>query len=137
MVLALVTLAKMGGMHATISSPPSTNYFSHLLGFFNTSSCPLLAWLGFVIMLAVQAWWIGILLVHNKLPLDVAYCVVFTDQIGSLGFVAINNEDYTWIDTFITSLPAGMYCDVLSGHVSPSGACTGNAYAKLGVCFKM
>ncbi|KAF5378001.1 hypothetical protein D9757_009843 [Collybiopsis confluens] len=43
---------------------------------------------------------------------------------GSLGFVAINNADSAWSTTFTTSLPAGSYCDVVSG-TSTSGKCTG------------
>ncbi|TFY72139.1 hypothetical protein EVG20_g879 [Dentipellis fragilis] len=44
---------------------------------------------------------------------------------GSAGFVAINNEDSQWSATFKTSLPAGSYCDVITG-ASSSGTCTGN-----------
>ncbi|KAG6856815.1 hypothetical protein H0H87_000514, partial [Tephrocybe sp. NHM501043] len=43
---------------------------------------------------------------------------------GALGFVAINNADSAWTATFTTSLPAGSYCDVISGKTS-SGSCTG------------
>ncbi|KAG6855228.1 Alpha-amylase 1 [Tephrocybe sp. NHM501043] len=43
---------------------------------------------------------------------------------GALGFVAINNADSAWTATFTTSLPAGSYCDVISGK-SSSGSCTG------------
>ncbi|TFK64214.1 glycoside hydrolase [Pluteus cervinus] len=43
---------------------------------------------------------------------------------GSTGFVAINNGDTTWTMTFTTSLPAGTYCDVISG-TSSGGQCTG------------
>jgi len=45
---------------------------------------------------------------------------------GSVGFVAINNEDSAWDATFSTSLPAGTYCDAVSGSVS-SGKCTGTS----------
>jgi len=45
---------------------------------------------------------------------------------GSLGFVAINNEASAWDATFSTSLPAGTYCDAISGSVS-SGKCTGTS----------
>ncbi|KIJ69360.1 carbohydrate-binding module family 20 protein [Hydnomerulius pinastri MD-312] len=46
---------------------------------------------------------------------------------GSLGFVAINNDDYPWTATFTTPLPAGTYCDVISGP--PSGStCSGASY---------
>jgi len=45
---------------------------------------------------------------------------------GSVGFVAINNEDSAWDATFSTSLPAGTYCDAISGSVS-SGKCTGTS----------
>ncbi|KAF8885205.1 glycoside hydrolase family 13 protein [Infundibulicybe gibba] len=37
---------------------------------------------------------------------------------GSAGFVAINNRDGPWTATFKTSLPAGRYCDVVSGGTS-------------------
>ncbi|KAG6890531.1 hypothetical protein C0995_007733 [Termitomyces sp. Mi166 len=43
---------------------------------------------------------------------------------GALGFVAINNADSPWTASFTTSLPAGSYCDVISGK-SSSGSCTG------------
>ncbi|EGO22943.1 glycoside hydrolase family 13 protein [Serpula lacrymans var. lacrymans S7.9] len=47
---------------------------------------------------------------------------------GALGFVAINNEDSTWATTFTTSLPAGSYCDVISGPPTSSGTCAGASY---------
>lgn len=50
---------------------------------------------------------------------------------GALGFVAINNADSAWSTTFTTSLPAGSYCDVISG-ISSSGACTGTGYVHFG-----
>ena len=43
---------------------------------------------------------------------------------GTKGFVAINNEDGPWPDTFKSSLPAGIYCDVISGG-KVQGACKG------------
>ncbi|CAE6347595.1 unnamed protein product [Rhizoctonia solani] len=43
---------------------------------------------------------------------------------GSSGFVAINNEDWQWTQTFQTSLPSGTYCDVVSGRKN-GGECTG------------
>jgi Alpha amylase, C-terminal all-beta domain len=46
---------------------------------------------------------------------------------GSMGFVAINNEDSPWTATFQTSLPAGTYCDVVAGPAS-NGACAGSSY---------
>ncbi|PPQ73977.1 hypothetical protein CVT25_006079 [Psilocybe cyanescens] len=49
---------------------------------------------------------------------------------GALGFVAINNADSAWSTTFTTSLPAGSYCDVISGKWS-SGACTGSTQVLL------
>ena len=48
--------------------------------------------------------------------------------IGSAGFVAINNVDSSWTNTFTTSLPAGTYCDVISGSKTTTG-CSGNTYA--------
>jgi len=46
---------------------------------------------------------------------------------GSAGFVAINNEDSQWTATFSTSLPAGTYCDVVSGSLS-AGRCTASSF---------
>jgi len=43
---------------------------------------------------------------------------------GSTGAVAINDVSSSWTKTFPTSLPNGVYCDVVNGAVS-SGACTG------------
>jgi alpha-amylase len=43
---------------------------------------------------------------------------------GSLGFVVINREGSTLSRTFQTSLPAGTYCDVISGDFS-AGSCSG------------
>ncbi|KAJ3540767.1 hypothetical protein NMY22_g4158 [Coprinellus aureogranulatus] len=43
---------------------------------------------------------------------------------GNAAFVAINNRDDAWNDTFQTSLPAGTYCEAISGKPSGSG-CTG------------
>jgi alpha-amylase len=45
---------------------------------------------------------------------------------GAKGYVAINNSGSTLNRTFATGLPAGTYCDVISGGVS-SGTCTGTA----------
>lgn len=49
---------------------------------------------------------------------------------GSAGFVAINNADSTWTATFTTSLPAGSYCDVVSG-TSTAGVCSGTSLVNL------
>ncbi|QRV93133.1 alpha-amylase [Ceratobasidium sp. AG-Ba] len=38
---------------------------------------------------------------------------------GSVGFVAINNADSAWSTTFSTSLPDGIYCNVIGEPVSP------------------
>jgi len=43
----------------------------------------------------------------------------------AIGYVAINNMDSAWNTTFSTSLPDGLYCDVISGTNSSSGKCTG------------
>ena len=43
---------------------------------------------------------------------------------GTRGFVAINNEDGQWGDTFKSSLPGGTYCDVISGG-KVNGVCKG------------
>ncbi|RDB27268.1 Alpha-amylase [Hypsizygus marmoreus] len=53
---------------------------------------------------------------------------------GSAGYVAINNVDSAWTTTFSTSLPAGTYCDVISGKAS-SGSCTGAAITVSGGSF--
>ena len=50
----------------------------------------------------------------------------FYNTSGSAGFVAINNEDSEWTATFSTSLPAGTYCDVVSGSLS-AGRCTASS----------
>lgn len=47
---------------------------------------------------------------------------------GAKGYVAINNSGSTLNRTFATGLPAGTYCDVISGGVS-GGNCTGTAVA--------
>ena len=36
---------------------------------------------------------------------------------GSKGFVVINNEDSELSQTLQTSLPAGTYCDIISGDL--------------------
>ncbi|KAL0954517.1 hypothetical protein HGRIS_003484 [Hohenbuehelia grisea] len=53
---------------------------------------------------------------------------------GSAGFVAINNADSDWSATFSTSLPAGTFCDVISG-TSSAGSCTGSAFTVSGGSF--
>ncbi|RSM42789.1 alpha-amylase [Actinoplanes sp. ATCC 53533] len=54
-----------------------------------------------------------------------------SDQIafgrGSAGYVAFNRSGSALTRTFQTSLPAGTYCDVMTGDLS-GGACTGAAY---------
>lgn len=47
---------------------------------------------------------------------------------GSVGFVAINNEDSAWSTTFKTGLPGGSYCNVIDGSPSYDGTCTGSAF---------
>ncbi|GAB1521208.1 alpha-amylase [Rhizoctonia solani] len=47
---------------------------------------------------------------------------------GSVGFVAINNENWEWTSTFQTSLPSGTYCDVASGKKEGNN-CTGGSVA--------
>jgi hypothetical protein len=44
---------------------------------------------------------------------------------GSSGFVVINNADSAWSTLFTTSLPAGTYCDVVSGAKTSASACSG------------
>ncbi|KAG9038330.1 hypothetical protein FRB95_001742 [Tulasnella sp. JGI-2019a] len=43
---------------------------------------------------------------------------------GPVGFVAINIASSSWQTTFATSMPSGVYCDVVNGAMS-SGVCTG------------
>ena len=43
---------------------------------------------------------------------------------GNLGFVAINQEGSALTRTFHTSLPAGRYCDVISGDFTPASGST-------------
>lgn len=47
---------------------------------------------------------------------------------GSAAFVAINNRDDAWSYTFQTALPAGSYCDAITGKPNGSGGCTGAVY---------
>jgi alpha-amylase len=45
---------------------------------------------------------------------------------GSVGFVAINNTNAAWSRSFFTGLPAGTYCNVITGSLASGGAsCTG------------
>ncbi|KAJ7093290.1 glycoside hydrolase family 13 protein [Mycena belliarum] len=53
---------------------------------------------------------------------------------GTLGFVAINNADAAWSATFATALPAGAYCDVISG-AGVGGKCTGTGFTVTGGVF--
>ncbi|KAG8737470.1 hypothetical protein FRC10_008154 [Ceratobasidium sp. 414] len=50
---------------------------------------------------------------------------------GSIGFVLINNEDWEWVGRFATSIPNGLYCNVVAGP-SSSGTCTGALYTVTG-----
>ncbi|HEY9640279.1 MAG TPA: alpha-amylase family protein, partial [Coleofasciculaceae cyanobacterium] len=43
---------------------------------------------------------------------------------GDQGFVVINREQQPLTHTFQTSLPAGRYCNVIAGELTPSGTCT-------------
>lgn len=52
-------------------------------------------------------------------------------SLGARGFVAINNADSAWPETFSTSLPDGTYCDVVHGVPSELGGCTGGSYVHL------
>jgi alpha-amylase len=45
---------------------------------------------------------------------------------GDRGFVAFNNDNYDLKETLQTCLPAGTYCDVISGDVD-AGGCTGKS----------
>jgi hypothetical protein len=46
---------------------------------------------------------------------------------GTTGYVAINNADSAWSATFSTSLPAGTYCNVITGVVNSTMTCSGNS----------
>ncbi|KAG9089627.1 hypothetical protein FRC06_001450 [Ceratobasidium sp. 370] len=46
---------------------------------------------------------------------------------GSIGFVIINNEDWEWVGRFATSIPSGLYCNVVAGP-SSSETCTGASH---------
>ncbi|CAE6405532.1 unnamed protein product [Rhizoctonia solani] len=54
---------------------------------------------------------------------------------GSSGFVAINNADSAWTQTFTTPLAANSYCDMISGAAGSGGACTGASYTISGGTF--
>lgn len=45
-------------------------------------------------------------------------------MIFRLGFLVINNDDYDLNQSLQTGLPAGSYCDVISGNLE-NGRCTG------------
>lgn len=48
--------------------------------------------------------------------------------LGSVGFVAINRTGANATTTYVTSMPDGVYCDVISGQRTADGtACTGNS----------
>ncbi|KZV75308.1 glycoside hydrolase family 13 protein [Peniophora sp. CONT] len=53
---------------------------------------------------------------------------------GSVGFVAINNQDSQWSTSFKTSLPDGSYCDVVH-ETNAKGPCTGTTYTVSGGSF--
>ncbi|TRM56873.1 glycoside hydrolase superfamily [Schizophyllum amplum] len=53
---------------------------------------------------------------------------------GSSGFVAINNADSEWSQTFSTSLPDGAYCDVIGAEIE-NGSCNGTSYTVSGGSF--
>nr|QHO60736.1 salivary amylase [Sergentomyia schwetzi] len=50
---------------------------------------------------------------------------------GGRGFVAFNNEDFAFSSIVKTSLPTGIYCDVISGE-KINGICTGKIIAVMG-----
>ncbi|GAB6030326.1 Alphaamylase [Chamberlinius hualienensis] len=52
------------------------------------------------------------------------YSIAFSR--GNKGFLAINNESFDMNANLQTGLPAGTYCDVISGNVQ-SGSCTGTS----------
>jgi len=73
----------------------------------------------------------GMVTFHNSVSGNVTNFVSGSSQQiafgrGSSGFVVINNADSSWTTTFQTSLPAGIYCDVVAGPMS-NGACQGSS----------
>ena len=45
---------------------------------------------------------------------------------GTVGFIALNNTNTVWANTFFTNLPAGTYCNVINGNLNAAGnGCTG------------
>lgn len=66
--------------------------------------------------------------VRIRLQVFCVYCLlVLISAVGASGFVAINNADAPWETNLVTQLPAGRYCDVISGRVE-EGLCTGVTY---------
>jgi alpha-amylase len=71
----------------------------------------MVGWRGAAGTAPVQDWWS-----------DGSDAIAFSR--GSGAFVAINDEQSPITETFTTGLPAGLYCDVITGPPSASG-CSG------------
>src|SRR6266851_6115549 len=71
----------------------------------------MVGWRGAAGTAAVQNWWT-----------DGSDAIAFSR--GSAAWVAIDDENSPVTRAFSTGLPAGTYCDVITGSVS-GGACTG------------
>lgn len=52
---------------------------------------------------------------------------------GQVAFVAINNQDSAWAATFQSGLPAGTYCNVISG-VPNGSVCAAGSYVIFLIC---
>ncbi|XP_069963954.1 alpha-amylase 2-like [Bactrocera oleae] len=61
----------------------------------------------------VQNWW-------DNGSNQIAFCR------GNKGFIALNNDNYDLNTTLQTCLPAGTYCDIISGEKTGS-SCTGKS----------
>lgn len=47
---------------------------------------------------------------------------------GTVGFIALNNTNGAWTNTFFTNLPAGTYCNIINGNLNAAGnGCTGGS----------
>ncbi len=107
--------------NASDDSPPSdssghvtgTNCSSGWQGCLDRAMGGMVGWHNAVNGTSVANWWS-----------DGANQIAFSR--GSKGYVAINNSGSTLSRTFATGLPAGTYCDVVSGGAS-GGSCTGTA----------
>ncbi|KAF7359168.1 Alpha-amylase [Mycena sanguinolenta] len=47
---------------------------------------------------------------------------------GAVGFLIINNDAFTWTNTWTTSLPVGTYCDIIHDNTPNPTTCNGPSY---------